>query len=581
MAGQGAQMPGRRDEFGRGRRPPPARTGTARKSGCRARKASAWASPSSGSSEQVQKTSRPPGSISAAAGRGGGPGGPRACGCPPRPSSRRRRDGGGWCPSPSRARRGGRRRKGRPEGSSRRRREFRLRGRAGERSPPPAPGAGPNGRRRAPARRRRRAGRSCRRAPRKGRRPLARLDGEETGRQGRGGILNPERALRVAGQLRDRAALGEADAAGRQQEAAEALRPGGGSSMAVRSTAEARWAAAMAAASPRRNGRSSAAAARRACPGRDRRGEDRVALPRHPAQDRVDEALRMAQRRVGRRELDGGADRGVVGHVEDQDLRRPDGEEGEQAPVGRLAVEAGLEGMADRAEAAEGDDGDRPRERQVAGVEPLAGGERGRRRGERAASGPRPRHSRRAGGSRAPRRRTAAKASPTGRAGAPPRKFGPCDGRGSRKLGALLRGCRGHLARERLQAPRCGSPSPGGSRTGCPSRWPESGLMMKSGAVAGWRSASAFGIGPRRPRSSRAPRRGRGAARRSRRPIAVGVIFPRAADRHLDHRRRERREERGGDHDERVRPLAVARRRRRSRTGRASRWRPRRWRSRS
>ena len=106
---------------------------------------------------------------------------------------------------------------------------------------------------------------------------------------------------------------------------------------------------------------------------------------------------RMAQPRVGLRELDGGVDGGVVGHVEEQDLRRADGEEGEQAlGPGSSRFRRALEGMADGAEAAEGDDRDRARERLVAGVEPRAGGGRARRRAARAASGPRPRHSRRA-----------------------------------------------------------------------------------------------------------------------------------------------------------------------------------------
>ena len=55
---------------------------------------------------------------------------------------------------------------------------------------------------------------------------------------------------------------------------------------------------------------------------------------------------------------------------------------------------------------------------------------------------------------------------------------------------------------------RCGSRSPGGSRTGCPCRAPDSGLMMNICAVAGLRSAASFGmLAARRRRSWRAPRR--------------------------------------------------------------------------
>ena len=55
---------------------------------------------------------------------------------------------------------------------------------------------------------------------------LAGLRLEQAGGQGGGGILHPPFAVLVAGQLADRGALDEADAAGGQKHAAEALGPG-------------------------------------------------------------------------------------------------------------------------------------------------------------------------------------------------------------------------------------------------------------------------------------------------------------------------------------------------------------------
>ena len=69
---------------------------------------------------------------------------------------------------------------------------------------------------------------------------------------------------------------------------------------------------------------------------------------------------------IALRELHGGVDGCVVGHVEKQDLRRADGEKMEQALVALALVETLAQGIADGAEAAEGDDADGAGERLVA-----------------------------------------------------------------------------------------------------------------------------------------------------------------------------------------------------------------------
>ena len=69
---------------------------------------------------------------------------------------------------------------------------------------------------------------------------------------------------------------------------------------------------------------------------------------------------------IALRELHGGVDRRVIGHVEKQDLRRADGEKMEQALVALTLVETFAQSIADGAEAAEGDDADGAGERLVA-----------------------------------------------------------------------------------------------------------------------------------------------------------------------------------------------------------------------
>ena len=65
----------------------------------------------------------------------------------------------------------------------------------------------------------------------------------------------------------------------------------------------------------------------------------------------------------------------MVGHVEKQDLRRPDGEEMQEALVPQALVETLAQRPADGAEAAHGHDGDRPRKRLVAAGQMLCGRE--------------------------------------------------------------------------------------------------------------------------------------------------------------------------------------------------------------
>ena len=62
---------------------------------------------------------------------------------------------------------------------------------------------------------------------------------------------------------------------------------------------------------------------------------------------------------------------------------------------------------------------------------------------------------------------------------------------GRAAMAAGARGCSRHgpSRRRAASAPRCGSRSPDGSRTGCPCRCPDSGLMMNMCAVAGLCSA--------------------------------------------------------------------------------------------
>ncbi len=57
----------------------------------------------------------------------------------------------------------------------------------------------------------------------------------------------------------------------------------------------------------------------------------------------------------------------MVRDVEEEDLRRADGEEEDEALVPGLPVDPGLDRPPDRAEAPEGHDGDGPRQRLVAG----------------------------------------------------------------------------------------------------------------------------------------------------------------------------------------------------------------------
>ena len=112
-------------------------------------------------------------------------------------------------------------------------------------------------------------------------------------------------------------------------------------------------------------------------------GDDLVLGARDVAQHRVDQPGERRGAGVEPRRLDGEIDRGVVGQVEKQDLRRRGDEDPfERSGPSRQSFEhMQRERLADRAEAAHGDHGDRARQRAVARVEPgearirLGGGE--------------------------------------------------------------------------------------------------------------------------------------------------------------------------------------------------------------
>ena len=113
------------------------------------------------------------------------------------------------------------------------------------------------------------------------------------------------------------------------------------------------------------------------------RGDDLVLGARDVAQHRVDQPGERRGAGVEPRRPDGEIDRGVVGQVEKQDLRRRGDEDPlERSGPSRQSLEhMQRQRLADGAEAAHGDHGDRARQRAVARVEPgearirLGGGE--------------------------------------------------------------------------------------------------------------------------------------------------------------------------------------------------------------
>ena len=155
-----------------------------------------------------------------------------------------------------------------------------------------ARGGSASGRRRSPRRRPARVARSCRRAPRTGRRPCGRDVAEQARRQRRGGVLHPPRAFGVAGQQRDRpCAIGAHACRSAARGRAAAPPSSSGSPLTVRSSARlladarSRWRAR----SRRHRRRSSAPTARAAC--RGSRCRDRRAGPARRATTRRSTAL--------------------------------------------------------------------------------------------------------------------------------------------------------------------------------------------------------------------------------------------------------------------------------------------------
>ena len=205
--------------------------------------------------------------------------------------------------------------------------------------------------------------------------------------------------------------------------------------------------------------------------------EDRIALPGDAAQHGVDEAARMPSVRSSLREPHGGVDGGMVGHVEEQDLRRADGEEAQAGARPRLAlVERARAGRCRMV----------PRRRKVTTAMARASASS---RGDRVSARRQARPSRR----RAATRRfsvsaTASQArrrgpSPSARASVGltatalnPRVRGACArphglGRGRPREARTRRGRRPGPSPGRAPAGRrSGFRSPGGSRKGCPCR---------------------------------------------------------------------------------------------------------------
>ena len=184
----------------------------------------------------------------------------------------------------------------------------------------------------------------------------------------------------------------------------------------------------------------------------------------------------------------------------------------------------------------------------------------------------------RAGGGRAARSPVSALLSPKGRAcaGTGPR---PRAGRAARVTPRAGVTDFAATARSSPSAPspaarRCGSPSTGCVENRLSMRSPVSGLTMKSGAVAGLRSAVDHGHaagGAAILPSAEASHSGLPAICGA---GPVGGIFARAADRHLDQHRRDRRRDRGEQHANDSRADCCGCRRRRGRNWRA--WRSRR-----
>ena len=211
---------------------------------------------------------------------------------------------------------------------------------------------------------------------------LAGTGRDEAGRQRRRGVLHPPRAVAVAGKFADRDPSGrQPHAAGRQNDAAEALGPG----VRVSPDREVeRRAPAMRLGDGARAGRAEALrpAPRepvgRVVPQRIRAVQDASPLARDPAQDSVRQADERLEALVARREADRGVDRRVVGHIEEEDLGRADREQRGEALVAWPAFGETLkEGAAEGAEAAKQHDGDRPRQRLVARRERGLRGEAG------------------------------------------------------------------------------------------------------------------------------------------------------------------------------------------------------------
>ena len=198
---------------------------------------------------------------------------------------------------------------------------------------------------------------------------------EQPRRQRGGGVLHPPFALRVAFELGDGRMGVEPHRAGRQHDPAEPLRPALG--VALDAEVERRLGSdarrRSRAPSPRRRSRASAPRARAACrrrADRRRRGSPRARArsPRSTALTRpANGALAGLRPRRPHREIDGG----MVGRVEEEDLRRADDQRPfEHAAALRHAlVEPLRERLADRAEPAERDGRDRARERRVARIE--------------------------------------------------------------------------------------------------------------------------------------------------------------------------------------------------------------------
>ena len=234
--------------------------------------------------------------------------------------------------------------------------------------------------------------------------PLARLRPEKAGGQRRRRVLHPPGALVVARKLADGRAVQQADAAGREDEAVEARGPafrlglhgeidGGG--VPVRGGDPAGVLLAV-------GGRPALGQpARRVDAERVGLRENAVPLARDPAQDGVGDAGQVPDAPVALGEAHREVDGGVVRHVEDENLRRADGEERQRPLVRRQALGQALgERRPDRAEAPEGHGRDRPGKGLVAGIEPRPRqrGRRGCRRAPRGRAAPRPPPPRRGGG---------------------------------------------------------------------------------------------------------------------------------------------------------------------------------------